>query len=183
MAAYAVHHYLRTCLRMAYGHHRTTTEAEEYQGSGLVERYDESGGGNTGWLTHHQSLLCRREDEQTLQQDQHRLPQRHHACQHPPVDGTPHVGILRYGDDHHRAVVRRHPRTEQPDHHRSYLHLLYGDSLQHHTTAKGFLESWLQYSEGSGIDGTCRQNPEGREHHQRGCSSQTPVELRTPDRV
>ena len=73
----------------------------------------------------------------------------------------PHVRVSRHGDDSHRLVVRRCTGAELRFALRPPLYLLHGDALQHHQPPERFLESQLQHTQGTGLYGAYRQNPDG----------------------
>ena len=51
---------------LVYGLGRPKTEGPVDQGSGAVERHDESGGGDIGRSEDHQGVYCGGEDEQAV---------------------------------------------------------------------------------------------------------------------
>ena len=128
---------------MVYGTCGPQAEAGLGEGAGPVERHDEPGGRDIGRTAHHQGVLCRGKDEPAFRPCELGLSQRPDACEHTTVIGSSHERVPWHGDDCHRALVRWHTGTQQPGHHRPHLYLLYGDTLQHHQSAKRILKGRL----------------------------------------
>ena len=63
METHPLHHYLRPAFRLVHGLCGQETEGKEHQGTVVMERYDESGGGDLRWFAYHQGFQCRGEDE------------------------------------------------------------------------------------------------------------------------